>query len=62
MDDKRAAKLDEIATVVVPKFEWNFDGTVGEFAEKWDDKFIYHPLSDGTKAILVTYRSSFSPA
>lgn len=44
LSDPKSAKMDGIATVVEPKVEWTFNGTIGEFAEKYQLPFLAWPM------------------
>ena len=54
-------KMDKIAMPIVPSKEWEFEGSVGDFAEQWGEKFLcYQNKGDGVKTIFVTQYNSFS--
>ncbi len=38
-----AKKVDSFATPVSEAYEWKFDGTLNEFAEKFRGKFVVFP-------------------
>lgn len=40
-----ARKMDAIAVPIKVDYEWEFEGSVGDFAEKWGDKFLALPQS-----------------
>lgn len=40
---KMAARLDAFATPVHPNYEWSFNGTIAQFVDQWNDKFLALP-------------------
>jgi hypothetical protein len=56
-----AVRLDEIAkpSLVHPDYVWSFDGTVGQFAERFQHNFmvLYH---EGKPSIYITQYGSFN--
>jgi hypothetical protein len=40
----KSEKMNSIATTVVETdYKWTFDGSIGEFAEKWNLPFVSYP-------------------
>lgn len=58
--------MDEIAMPIKPNNEWEFEGSVGDFAEKWQRHFIAYPIDEPSKIhypryeIFITQHGSFS--
>ena len=55
---ERARTLDKIAHVVTSGQEWEFDGTIGQFADAYPFNFMVMRLEKGTH-IWVTQYGSF---
>lgn len=56
-----AEKVNTIAKVKTERYIWSFDGTIGEFANKWKDTFVsYYNDEDQTWSIYITDYNSFS--
>jgi hypothetical protein len=39
-------KMDDIAIPLEPRSLWEFEGSIGDFAQKWDEKFLVHRFKD----------------
>jgi len=53
-----ANKMDKIAKLGESEFKWDFEGTVGDFADKWQNNFL--ALCDkGVWKIFITDRQTF---
>ncbi len=46
---EKSKRMDSIAMPIKPRFEWEFEGSVGDFAEKWELPFIAYPLDKPKK-------------
>jgi hypothetical protein len=60
-----ASEMDKIALPIQPGTEWEFEGSVGDFANQWGKNFLAMPEVPATKnhyahyQIFVTQHSSF---
>ena len=58
-----AKKMDGIAIPIQKDYEWEFEGSVGDFADQWQDKFMalmaFCP-SPGDKVDYDIYITQFS--
>lgn len=55
----RSNKMDTMARVIAPMYQWEFDGTIGEFADKWQYAFLAY-FVDNNWMIYITDYISFS--
>lgn len=57
-----AKKMDEIAIPIQTDYEWEFEGSVGDFADQWRDKFmaLFCPsIGTANYDIYITQHSNF---
>lgn len=55
-----AQKMDAMADIVTPNFVWQFAGTIGEFADKWQLPFLAYTNEIGQyDQIYITKYTSF---
>jgi hypothetical protein len=61
LEGDSAKAMDAIAkpSLVRPNHSWMFEGTIGEFAERWQRNFMVL-YSEGKPFIFVTHHYSFS--
>jgi hypothetical protein len=53
---KLAKEMDAIAMPITPNIEWEFEGSVGDFAEKWGHMFMAIPDVEATKTHTAHYQ------
>lgn len=54
-----SVRMNRIATVVETNYIWTFDGTIGDFADKWKNKFLVYYV-EGMPVIYLTSKHNFS--
>ena len=51
------AKIDTFAKPIYEGYIWEFDGSVAQFSEKWDEKFLYYPHKEEPMIYITQYPS-----
>ncbi len=54
LSPKLAKEMDAIAMPIEKDYIWEFEGSVGDFADKWGKPFLAYPPGKIQKADLVT--------
>jgi hypothetical protein len=57
LSEKKSAKVDGIAAIATPRYQWIYNGTVGEFSEQWKDNFLCYWIDDGWMIFITDYSS-----
>lgn len=53
---KMAKELDAIAMPIQLNYEWEFEGSIGDFSEQWKKPFLAYPKD---RIVFVTQHNSF---
>ena len=56
LPSKLAKEMDNIAMPIQPNYEWEFEGSVGDFAEKWGRMFMALPDVEASKDRMAHYQ------
>lgn len=51
----KSDKMETIARVITPMYQWEFDGTIGEFADKWQCAFLAYFIDDSWMVYISDY-------